>query len=153
MWVRRNFLRGRVVNVPVLPGWGAGILFAAVGQTTAPNSDGQVMSHLNLVLRWSRQWESADIFLVAPAMNCMSKMDGNHATSGETGISRGTGTGRIDWELISRPLRPPPGNADNAINAQNLFNRQQRLLSKPKCYKLSGRCEPKYSDGETDRTR
>lgn len=38
----------------------------ALGQPAAPNSEGQVLNHLNEVLRWSRQWESADLFLTRP---------------------------------------------------------------------------------------
>lgn len=39
---------------------------SAFGEKTAPNSRQEVMNHLNLVLRWSRQWSSADLSLTRP---------------------------------------------------------------------------------------
>ncbi len=63
MGIRRKWMR-------VLAGW-AGVMILslcplAFGQTAAPNPDEQVLTHLNQVLRWSRQWDSADLYLSRP---------------------------------------------------------------------------------------
>ncbi len=36
---------------------------AALGQIAAPNTENQVLHHLNLVVHWSRQWVNPDIYL------------------------------------------------------------------------------------------
>ena len=50
---------------------GALAWIAADGQTTspnafAPNTEVQVLNHVNMVLQWSRQWNSAEAYVVAP---------------------------------------------------------------------------------------
>ncbi len=54
----------------IFSAWAAVAVFSlspwALGQTSPPNSDTRVMAHLNEVLRWSRQWDSADIYLSRP---------------------------------------------------------------------------------------
>lgn len=42
------------------------IFSIAFCQTPVPNSEALIMGHLNLVLRWSRQWDSVDIELSRP---------------------------------------------------------------------------------------
>jgi small-conductance mechanosensitive channel len=60
MGVRSNRMR-------VVACWMALLMVAltpfGVGQVNTPNSSDQVMGHLNQVLHWSRQWDSADIYL------------------------------------------------------------------------------------------
>lgn len=40
---------------------------SASGEPEAPTTEAQVMSHLNLVLRWARQWDGADVYLARAA--------------------------------------------------------------------------------------
>src|SRR5665213_2209189 len=63
IWFRRMRLRIFAVWAGALA---LSLCPSAFGQTAAPNSEGQVLDHLNLVLRWSRQWESADVYLSRP---------------------------------------------------------------------------------------
>ena len=54
----------------ILSGWTGVVLLSlgsiAFSQTSAPNSEDRVMGHLNLVLRWSRQWDSTNMYLSRP---------------------------------------------------------------------------------------
>jgi len=54
----------------LLAGWAGVVILSlcplALGQTATPTSNEQVLTHLNQVLRWSRQWDSADFYLSRP---------------------------------------------------------------------------------------
>lgn len=62
MGVRRNRMRVFAVWIGLMM---LGVSPLGMGQT-APNSSDQVLAHVNQVLRWSRQWDSADIYLSRP---------------------------------------------------------------------------------------
>jgi hypothetical protein len=39
---------------------------AAIAQTAAPNTEVQVLSHINLAIQWSRQWYDANAYVAVP---------------------------------------------------------------------------------------
>jgi small-conductance mechanosensitive channel len=93
---------------------------------SAPNAEADVMKHLNLVLRWSRQWTSLDVSLSRPS-------DEIYVQSGQSLAEQVV---KLEFQsalaqaaLIgsSSPQSPSSSaGAQNAVDAQNILNAQQR---------------------------
>ena len=87
MWLQPARLRNAVLCAGTL-----GILCAlAFAQGAPPNSEQQVMSHLNQVLRWSQQWESTDVYVSRPADELYVERPESCAAGDQAGISIGAG--------------------------------------------------------------
>lgn len=99
---------------------------ASAATGSAPTTEADVMKHLNLVLRWSRQWTSLDVSLSRPS-------DEIYIQSGQ---SLARQVVKLDFHsalaqaaLIgsSSPKFPSSSaGAQNAVDAQNILNAQQR---------------------------
>lgn len=127
MWVLRNFMR-RLNACAGLAGLAALVVcFTAVAQMTPPNTEDQVLNHLTLVQRWSRQWESAEIYLARSGDELYVE---NGQAIAQKVVKLEFESALAQAELIeeSSPKNgPAAGNTGNAIDAQNIFKRQQSI--------------------------
>lgn len=99
---------------------------AAASGNQAPNTEADVMSHLNLVLRWYRQWTSIDVYLSRPG-------DEIYVQSGQS-ISQQVV--KLDFQsalaqavLIGAASSQSPGSANSpaAVDTHNVLRLQQRI--------------------------
>ncbi|MEO6964813.1 MAG: mechanosensitive ion channel family protein [Acidobacteriaceae bacterium] len=128
MWIRRNFMR-RLSACTGLLGIGMCLLlcFSAFSQMTAPNTGAQVTDHLNLVLRWSRQWTTTEFYLAVPG-------DEVYVESGKAIAQKvvklefqsALAQAALIGESSSKP-GPVADNTENAINAQNVSRLLQSI--------------------------
>jgi small-conductance mechanosensitive channel len=115
----------------ILAAWAGALALAlcpsAFSQTSAPNSDVQVLEHLNLVLRWSRTWDSADIYLSRVGDELYVE---NGRTIAQQVLKLEFQSAQAQAELIaeSSPREAASnGGSQNAIDAQNIVKLQQRI--------------------------
>jgi small-conductance mechanosensitive channel len=98
-----------------------------VGQVDAPNSSDQVMGHLNQVLHWSRQWDSADIYLSRAGDEVY--VDNGRSLAQE--VVRLEFQSALSQAALIGELSPKgtSGNSspDSAAAQQNIFNMIKRL--------------------------
>ncbi len=100
---------------------------APPAQHLAPNSENDVLNHLNLVLRWYRQWASVDVYLSRPGDELYV----------ETGQSLAKQIARLEFQsalaeasLIGASSANPAssnGNVTETATAQNIFKLRQRI--------------------------
>ena len=127
MLVLRNFMR-RLNAYTGLAGLAALVVcFTAVGQMTPPNTEDQVLNHLTLVQRWSRQWEGAEIYLARSGDELYVE---NGQAIAQKVVKLEFESALAQAELIgesSPKTGPAAGNPGNAINAENIFKREQSI--------------------------
>jgi small-conductance mechanosensitive channel len=124
-------MRLRQKRVMVLAIWTATLAFtlfpSAFGQASAPTSADEVMTHLNLVLRWSRQWDSADIFLSRPGDELYVE---NGRKIAQQMLKLEFQSAQAQAQLIgssSSTETHANGGSQNAIDTQNIVKMQQRI--------------------------
>ena len=94
----------------------------------APNNDAQVLSHLNLVLRWSRQWGRAPSAYLARSGDELYVENGQAITPKVVELEFQSALAQAELIGESSPkAEPVAGNAGSAINAQNRSDRQQSI--------------------------
>jgi small-conductance mechanosensitive channel/cell division septum initiation protein DivIVA len=132
MWVLPKRLRALIIPVGALAllGW-----IAADGQTAspnaaAPNNEVQVLNHVNRVLQWSRQWGTADAYVVVPGDELYVE---NGQDIARKVVSLEFKSALAQAALIagssSKPVAPEANSpvAPNVFNAQSILNAQQRV--------------------------
>ncbi len=100
---------------------------SASAQTAAPNSDVEVLAHLNLVLRWYRQWDSADVYLSRPGDELYVE---NGRDIAEQVLKLEFQSALAQAALIgdsSSRHAPSASGSENAIDTQNIVKLQQRI--------------------------
>lgn len=124
MWVGCK----RMITAAVWMGILILVLYPSVyGQTVQPDSDVAVMEHLNLVLRWYRQWDSADVFLSRPGDELY--VENGRAIARQV-VKLEFQAALTHAELIENSApRKTPSNSDSqsAIDGHNMARLQQRV--------------------------
>ncbi|MEO6830173.1 MAG: hypothetical protein ABI164_10230, partial [Acidobacteriaceae bacterium] len=115
----------------VFAGWVAllmlGMSSLAVAQTDAPDSSEQVMTHLNQVLRWSRQWETPDIRLARPGDELYLD-EGRELARQVLKLEFQSALAQAALIAEATPKSTQAtGGSEGSANAQNLVRAQQRV--------------------------
>ena len=132
MWVLPKRLRALIIPVGALAllGWIAADGQAALPNAAAPNNEVQVLNHVNRVLQWSRQWGSADAYVVVPGDELYVE---NGQDIARKVVSLEFKSALAQAALIagssSKPATPEANApvAQNSFNAQTILNAQQRV--------------------------
>jgi small-conductance mechanosensitive channel len=98
---------------------------SAAPASTAPTSSAQVLSHLNLLLRWYRQWTGADVYLTRVG-------DEVYITNGralaQQVVQLTFQSALTQAEMIGRATNANGSSASaNAVQMQNLAQTQQQI--------------------------
>lgn len=103
------------------------LCLAALGQTTAPNTEAQVMSHLNLVLRWSTQWTSTEFYLAVPGDELYVENGRSIARQiVKLEFQSALAQAALIGESSSKPA-VEPGDMANAVDTQRVLNLQESI--------------------------
>ncbi len=97
-----------------------------VGQTTAPNSGKRVLDHLNLVLKWFRQWDSADAYAMRAGDELYIE---NGQAFARQVVKLEFQSALAEATLIGQTSEKtaPAGITQNAIDGQNILKMQQSI--------------------------
>lgn len=101
-----------------------------LGQTAgpAPNSQTQVLHHLNLALHWSRQWESTNLYLSRPDDELYVE-NGRRLARQVVELEFESALAQAALIGHSSPQQTPPVSTgtQNSINIQNIHRFQQQI--------------------------
>jgi small-conductance mechanosensitive channel len=132
MWVSPKRLRALILPVGALAllGWIAADGQAVSPNTIAPNTEVEILNHVNRVLQWSRQWAAADAYVVVPA-------DELYVENGQD-IARKVVNLEFKSALAQAALlaesSSKPAHADSnepsSVDTQNLVRLQQNVSQK-----------------------
>lgn len=99
---------------------------SASGEPEAPTTEAQVMSHLNLVLRWARQWDGADVYLARAADDVYLE---NGRELAQQVVKLEFQSALAQAALIGAASQQPAaaGGSQSSASAQNLMKLQQQV--------------------------
>ncbi|MHB1673453.1 MAG: mechanosensitive ion channel family protein [Acidobacteriaceae bacterium] len=112
---------------------GALAWIAADGQTAlpnavAPNSSVQVLDHINLVLQWSRQWSSAEAYVVVPGDELYVENGQDIARKVvQLEFQSALAQAALIGQSSSKPI-PADASSPNSTDAQNIQKVQQGVV-------------------------
>jgi small-conductance mechanosensitive channel len=103
---------------------------AASSTATPPNDEVKVLNHVNRVLQWSRQWGSADAYVVVPGDELFVENGQDIARKVvDLEFKSALAQAALIADSSSKPL-PPDSNAPVAVDAQTLSKLQQNVGQK-----------------------
>jgi small-conductance mechanosensitive channel len=96
----------------------------------APNTEVQVLNHVNRVLQWSRQWGAANAYVVVPGDELFVENGQDIARQVvKLEFKSALAQAALLAESSNKPLSSP-GNASGAVDSQNLLKAQQNVDEK-----------------------
>ncbi len=122
-------LRALVVplGVFVLLGWVAADGQSASSKPIAPNTEGQVMNHMNLALRWYQQWNKAAAYAAGPSDELYVE-NGQEIARKVVNLEFKSALAQaaLIGESSSKPVAAD-ASSPNVFDAQNIAKAQQRV--------------------------
>jgi small-conductance mechanosensitive channel len=119
----------RLCGLAVAFGAFAVMAWMAAAQTAAPNTEVQVLNHVNLVIQWSRVWNGADAYLAVPADELYVE---NGRDIAQKVVKLEFQSALAQAVLIGQSSnKPAPADATGgAADAQNVLKAQQNVGQK-----------------------
>lgn len=110
--------------------WIAADAQTAAQNAVAPNSDVQVLNHVNLVLQWFRQWGNAETYMAAPGDELYVENGQDIAQKVvKLEFQSALAQAALIGQSSNKPV-PADANPPNTVDAQNIFKLQQSVGQK-----------------------